>query len=219
MPFWCTPWLLRSGQPHPAAAAVASLSLRTWGTLQHSQPCNEPIRSHDWWSEYVRVYVRTVWSIVFSVSLNILLYWYALSDLLSTLLCPLFKLTWIGSLGHSGQAVHDIARQTLNTSPAVTESDAAAMDVDGTNTSSSAAKEQTGLSPLTILGNTLKWGHLCPTAPDTLPCYPYTENEPFVIRKDAPPHILFAGNQVNVGRVAVDNTVCVRRFHTCEVCL
>jgi DNA polymerase delta subunit 2 len=46
---------------------------------------------------------------------------------------------------------------------------------------------------LAILEGTLQWGHLFPTAPDTLPCYPHTAADPFVI--DACPGIYFAGNQ------------------------
>lgn len=46
---------------------------------------------------------------------------------------------------------------------------------------------------LTILENTLHWGHLAPTAPDTLPCYPYYQDDPFVIMER--PDIYFAGNQ------------------------
>lgn len=36
------------------------------------------------------------------------------------------------------------------------------------------------------------WGHLAPTSPDTLSCYPYYERDPFVIKTC--PHILFVGN-------------------------
>lgn len=41
----------------------------------------------------------------------------------------------------------------------------------------------------------LEFRHLAPTAPDTLGCYPYAEEEedPFVMREC--PHIFFAGNQ------------------------
>ena len=47
--------------------------------------------------------------------------------------------------------------------------------------------------PLTSLERLLTWGHLCPTAPDTLTCYPYYDRDPFVI--DQCPDLLFAGNQ------------------------
>jgi len=46
---------------------------------------------------------------------------------------------------------------------------------------------------LEILANTLEWGHIAPTAPDTLGCYPYTQNDPFIMKEC--PHIYFAGNQ------------------------
>ena len=49
----------------------------------------------------------------------------------------------------------------------------------------------------------LRWGHLAPTAPDTLPCHPFSEgNDPLLLRQPAAqhqeggiPHIFFAGNQ------------------------
>ncbi|EAA14861.4 AGAP008910-PA [Anopheles gambiae str. PEST] len=47
-------------------------------------------------------------------------------------------------------------------------------------------------SPLEALKATLRWGHLIPTAPDTLPCYPYYEKDPFIIGEC--PHVYFAGN-------------------------
>ena len=48
---------------------------------------------------------------------------------------------------------------------------------------------------MAILESTLKWGHMAPTAPDTLSCYPYDHShlEPFIIREV--PSIYFAGNQ------------------------
>ena len=44
-----------------------------------------------------------------------------------------------------------------------------------------------------LLETVLKWGHLAPTAPDTLATYPFSESDPFIL--DAAPHVLFAGNQ------------------------
>ncbi|XP_041473976.1 DNA polymerase delta subunit 2-like [Lytechinus variegatus] len=46
---------------------------------------------------------------------------------------------------------------------------------------------------LSILEQTLKYGHIAPSAPDTLACYPYYNKDPFII-KDCPA-IYFAGNQ------------------------
>lgn len=50
-----------------------------------------------------------------------------------------------------------------------------------------------GDDALDALGRLLEWGHLVPTAPDTLAAYPFADNDPFVLR--AAPHVLFAGNQ------------------------
>ena len=57
-------------------------------------------------------------------------------------------------LGHAGQAVQDIDRQVTYPNAMDTDDDASNREIK-------------------ILESTLKWGHLCPTAPDTLPCYPY----------------------------------------------
>eukprot|EP01080_Neovahlkampfia_damariscottae_P006068 gene6068-10076_t len=51
----------------------------------------------------------------------------------------------------------------------------------------------TKASTLEIMEDTLKWAHLCPTAPDTLDCYPFFENDPFILKNS--PHIYFVGNQ------------------------
>ena len=38
----------------------------------------------------------------------------------------------------------------------------------------------------------LRWGHIAPTAPDTLGCYPYTETDPHILA--TLPDIFIAGN-------------------------
>ncbi|KAH3742747.1 DNA polymerase delta subunit 2 [Pelomyxa schiedti] len=46
---------------------------------------------------------------------------------------------------------------------------------------------------ITLMQKTLEWRHLAPTAPDTLGCFPFVEDDPFIL--DQCPHIYFAGNQ------------------------
>jgi len=46
---------------------------------------------------------------------------------------------------------------------------------------------------LRMLEHVLEWGHLAPTAPDTLTAYSFSDKDPFVI--ESAPHVLFAGNQ------------------------
>lgn len=44
-----------------------------------------------------------------------------------------------------------------------------------------------------VLENCLIWRHLAPTAPDTLACFPFEDEDPFIIKEC--PQVLFAGNQ------------------------
>ncbi|KAK9833520.1 hypothetical protein WJX81_000749 [Elliptochloris bilobata] len=67
------------------------------------------------------------------------------------------------------------------------------------------------------LTRVLEWGHLVPTAPDTLAAYPFAADDPFVLR--ACPHVLFAGNQPEFATRMVTGRegqrvrlVCVPRF-------
>ncbi|KAI9001649.1 DNA polymerase alpha/epsilon subunit B-domain-containing protein [Gaertneriomyces semiglobifer] len=46
---------------------------------------------------------------------------------------------------------------------------------------------------LVMAEGTLEWGHIAPTAPDTLYCHPYRDEDPFVIKQR--PHVYFIGNQ------------------------
>ncbi|XP_058059311.1 DNA polymerase delta subunit 2 [Anopheles bellator] len=46
--------------------------------------------------------------------------------------------------------------------------------------------------PLEALRASLQWSHIFPTAPDTLPCYPYSQKDPFILNEC--PHVYFAGN-------------------------
>ncbi|ORX79900.1 hypothetical protein LY90DRAFT_447324, partial [Neocallimastix californiae] len=54
-------------------------------------------------------------------------------------------------------------------------------------------KEMKKETPIDMLERTLKWQHMAPTAPDTLTCYPFKENDPFVI--ESLPDVYFVGNQ------------------------
>ena len=43
----------------------------------------------------------------------------------------------------------------------------------------------------------LEWGHMAPSAPDTLACYPFKDRDPFVITQV--PDVFFAGCQSAFG--------------------
>ena len=62
------------------------------------------------------------------------------------------------------------------------------------------------LSRLDILTNTLLWRHMAPTAPDTLPCYPFGDSDPFVISPHYLPHVYFAGGGGSYGSRWVPGT-------------
>lgn len=58
---------------------------------------------------------------------------------------------------------------------------------------SDALSNVSGASPLDVVRQFLHWRHICPTAPDTLPCYPHQSEDPFVLEHS--PHVLVVGNQ------------------------
>jgi len=50
---------------------------------------------------------------------------------------------------------------------------------------------------LSMLENTLVWRHMAPTAPDTLWCHPYRDDDPFIIKQT--PDIYVVGGQKTFG--------------------
>jgi len=52
-------------------------------------------------------------------------------------------------------------------------------------------------SPLDAMHKCLEWAHVAPTSPDTLGCYPYTEEDPHILT--SLPDIFIAGNQPQYG--------------------
>lgn len=51
-------------------------------------------------------------------------------------------------------------------------------------------------STTSVMAATLRWQNVAPTAPDTLYCYPYVDNDPFIINTpQMAPHIYMVGNQ------------------------
>lgn len=57
---------------------------------------------------------------------------------------------------------------------------------------------------LELMEHTLRWQLLAPTAPDTLWCYPYQNEEPFVLQDGWCPHVYFVGNQERFGTSVVE---------------
>ena len=127
-------------------------------------------------------------------------------------------------IGHSGKPLTDIAWQTTATADSEpVAADSASMDV--TDTAESAVSA--GARYLSMLENTVKWGNLCPTAPDSLPCYPLCDRDPFVLdlgnsgETSAPPGVVFAGNAPAFASSLFESkdkahktrVVCVPAFH------
>jgi DNA polymerase delta subunit 2 len=88
--------------------------------------------------------------------------------------------------GCSGQNVDDVLRYLDFT------------DEDGNVDLEADEKE----SRLRIMEAMLRWRCAAPTAPDTLWCYPFQMDEPFVLQSC--PHIFFAGNQPHFGTMVVE---------------
>lgn len=67
-----------------------------------------------------------------------------------------------------------------------------------------AVKNSDATSSLQMAQNMLRWGHLCPTAPDTLPLHPGVEDDVFVV--EDMPHIFAVGNQPTFDAIQWKNT-------------
>eukprot|EP00658_Telonema_sp_P-2_P049703 TRINITY_DN37832_c0_g1_i1.p1 TRINITY_DN37832_c0_g1~~TRINITY_DN37832_c0_g1_i1.p1 ORF type:complete len:378 (-),score=101.19 TRINITY_DN37832_c0_g1_i1:142-1275(-) len=59
-------------------------------------------------------------------------------------------------------------------------------------------------SPTDLLASCLKWRTCLPTAPESTACYPFKDQDPFLI--DEMPSVMFAGNQPEFGERMVDDT-------------
>eukprot|EP00968_Pinguiococcus_pyrenoidosus_P013174 scaffold1187_cov258-Pinguiococcus_pyrenoidosus.AAC.18 len=90
-------------------------------------------------------------------------------------------------IGTSGQPVDDLLKFTKTKVPE--DADAKAVGVSET--------EESVSEVLDVMERMLSWRHLAPTAPDTLPCYPFYQEDPFVLENT--PQVFFAGNQRDFG--------------------
>ena len=128
--------------------------------------------------------------------------------------------------GHSGAPVADIARQTsINAQVAEQMQVDAAGEVSDVQIATQARQVATK-HYLQILHDTYKWGHMAPTAPDSLPCYPFASDrngealdDPFVLSAKRMPHVLFSGNAPGFATDAgttldghAYRVICVPRF-------
>lgn len=103
-------------------------------------------------------------------------------------------------LGHCGQPTDDILRQTRDhhnaTAVGETDGDNAGDDKMIVDDSKSNTEEDSVVEALAALRKTFLWAHICPTAPDTLPCHPFTDDDPFIMAPTKTPRIFFSSCQV-----------------------
>lgn len=92
-------------------------------------------------------------------------------------------------LGHSGQPIADILKYSNVGHPSKHSTE---IDNDSTDAANSNVQGD-ALIQLAALEATLKWQHLAPTAPDTLPCFPFQNRDPFILSGKVP-EILYMGN-------------------------
>lgn len=55
--------------------------------------------------------------------------------------------------------------------------------------------------PMYVMAENMMQRHLCCTAPDTLACFPFVEEDPFILRSS--PHVYFVGNQASFAEDSV----------------
>ncbi|SCU85938.1 LADA_0D10968g1_1 [Lachancea dasiensis] len=88
------------------------------------------------------------------------------------------KFNGIELLGTSGQNIDDICKYVIANCPDPK------LDPD---------QNEDMVTRLNMMEGCLKWQNIAPTAPDTLWCYPYKSDDPFILSKL--PHVYFVGNQ------------------------
>lgn len=112
--------------------------------------------------------------------------------------------------GTSGQTVDDVAAYTRSFA-CFSALDAGSPEAGGDGVQAALQEgaslgEADPVARLNILANCVYWRHIAPTAPDTLPTYPFYNMDPFVLTQDVSPHVLFAGGQPAYGSALVTPT-------------
>lgn len=70
---------------------------------------------------------------------------------------------------------------------------------------------------LALLQRVLQWGHMVPTAPDTITCYPLSDSDPFILQ--SAPHVFFVGNQPSYSSQVIKGMQCLLWHHlVCGFC-
>lgn len=95
-------------------------------------------------------------------------------------------------LATSGQSLDDIVKYLPKSGGGEKDTN---VDMD-TNESTPSAPPSLSRTPLAH--SLLRYGHIAPTCPDTLWCYPFTDRDPFIIggdEEETTPDVLLVGNQ------------------------
>ena len=113
-------------------------------------------------------------------------------------------------IGTDGENVRDLCRSMLYPSQKAAKGD------NNENFPDSESYEP--VKELEALEHTLKWSHMCPTGPDSVPTVPHGDMDPMVL--DSTPHLYFSGNSTKFATKMVENKergtmtrlVCVPKF-------
>lgn len=111
------------------------------------------------------------------------------NDLFSPVTNPMwFRFNDVELLGTSGQNINDLCKYII---PSERSSRSTPVEVEASSHETPIEPEMT--TRMNLIEGCLKWQNIAPTAPDTLWCYPYKDNDPFILKKW--PHVFFIGNQ------------------------
>ena len=103
-----------------------------------------------------------------------------------------FQINGINILTTSGQNIDDIVKYIVPYLEKSTKEEVSSDDED-VDMDSQKFPEDTIEHRLDLMECTMKWQNIIPTAPDTLGCYPYTKEDPFILNEW--PHIYIVSNQ------------------------
>ena len=111
-----------------------------------------------------------------------------------------FRINGWNILAISGQNIDDIMKYIIPYSKTDDNNNNStnSIGIRSDDTDSDSCKEDTMEHRLDLMECTMKWQNIAPTCPDTLWCYPYKNNDPFILKEW--PHLYIVGNQPDFAR-------------------